>query len=339
VLWSVYGARQKFIWTETSALIANLFGLLLLIWALPLYGIRAAAWTMVARTGLQLLCLMPGLGRTQSASGQPAAGATPPVSRTWVLASGDQFRLPPPPNGQATRAELDQLRAMLASRDAEAQQRIAWWHVAAPSYRWAQIATEEALRAGLPVNIASRHLAVLHTALADAMVAAWDSKQAHNRPRPHMTDPTLRPTVATPVVSSYPDEHAVAGAVAAAVLTEVFPQRAAEFTRLAEEAGRMRLLAGVAYPSDVAAGAALGRQVATAALERARRDRPDGRWTGHVDLGSLGVADRWADLAIATWSTQWNYGPGFEAALLDAYGIHPDPERTAYYRLLWDLGP
>jgi len=64
----------------------------------------------------------------------------------------------------------------------------------------------------------------------------------------------------------------------------------------------------------------------------------DGRWTGHVDLGALGVADRWADLAVATWSTEWNYGPGWERPLLDAYGIAPDPRRTAYYRRLWELG-
>ena len=65
----------------------------------------------------------------------------------------------------------------------------------------------------------------------------------------------------------------------------------------------------------------------------------DGNCSGRVDLGALGLADRWADLAIATWSTQWNYGPGWEGVLLDAYGIEPDPGRTAYYRLLWDLGP
>lgn len=65
----------------------------------------------------------------------------------------------------------------------------------------------------------------------------------------------------------------------------------------------------------------------------------DGAWSGHVDAGALGVGDRWADLAVATWSTEWNYGPGWERPLLDAYGVDPDPERTAYYRLLWDLGP
>jgi kanamycin kinase len=65
----------------------------------------------------------------------------------------------------------------------------------------------------------------------------------------------------------------------------------------------------------------------------------EGRWSAHVDLGELGVADRWADLAVATWSTEWNYGPGWEDVLLAAYGVGPDPARTRYYRLLWDLGP
>jgi kanamycin kinase len=63
----------------------------------------------------------------------------------------------------------------------------------------------------------------------------------------------------------------------------------------------------------------------------------DGRWSGHVDLGLLGTGDRWADLAVATWSAEWNYGPGWDRLLLDAYGTPPDAERTRYYRLLWDL--
>jgi kanamycin kinase len=61
-----------------------------------------------------------------------------------------------------------------------------------------------------------------------------------------------------------------------------------------------------------------------------------GRWTGHVDLGSLGVADRWADLAVATWSLESNYGPGWDGVLLEAYGVGPDEERTGFYRRLWD---
>jgi kanamycin kinase len=62
----------------------------------------------------------------------------------------------------------------------------------------------------------------------------------------------------------------------------------------------------------------------------------DGAVTGHVDLGSLGVADRWADIAVSAWSTEWNYGPGYEGAFLEAYGIGPEPGRMRYYRALWD---
>lgn len=62
----------------------------------------------------------------------------------------------------------------------------------------------------------------------------------------------------------------------------------------------------------------------------------DGTWSGHVDLGALGVADRWADIAVASMSTLWNYGPGWENALIAAYGVEPDHERLAYYRALWE---
>jgi kanamycin kinase len=64
-----------------------------------------------------------------------------------------------------------------------------------------------------------------------------------------------------------------------------------------------------------------------------------GRWSGHVDFGTMGIADRWADLAIATLSATWNYGPEWEEPVLDAYGIEPDLRRIPYYRLLWDLDP
>lgn len=61
-----------------------------------------------------------------------------------------------------------------------------------------------------------------------------------------------------------------------------------------------------------------------------------GAFVGHVDLGSLGVADRWADLAIASWSLEWNFGPGYDTFFWDAYGIEPDEARIAHFRRLWD---
>lgn len=66
----------------------------------------------------------------------------------------------------------------------------------------------------------------------------------------------------------------------------------------------------------------------------------DGSFAGHVDLGDLGVADLWADLAIATMSLDWNYpGGDWQALLLDAYGVSPDVERITFYRRRWDDEP
>ena len=62
----------------------------------------------------------------------------------------------------------------------------------------------------------------------------------------------------------------------------------------------------------------------------------DGEVCGYVDLGNLGVGDRWADLAPALMSLGWNYGPGWERAFLDAYGIDPDPAKQAFYTQLWN---
>ena len=63
----------------------------------------------------------------------------------------------------------------------------------------------------------------------------------------------------------------------------------------------------------------------------------EGKATGYVDLGELGVADRWWDLAAATWSLTWNLGPGFEGVFLAEYGAELDLDRQAFYRLLYDL--
>jgi kanamycin kinase len=62
-----------------------------------------------------------------------------------------------------------------------------------------------------------------------------------------------------------------------------------------------------------------------------------GRFSGYLDLGEAGLADRWRDLAVATWSTTWNVGSGWEDAFLEAYGVDWDAPRCAFYRLLYDL--
>ena len=69
------------------------------------------------------------------------------------------------------------------------------------------------------------------------------------------------------------------------MLAYLFPKAAPFFAAQAHEAGRSRLLAGVQYPSDVAAGLDLGRRVAALVIERARTDGSDAKWTGTAPVG------------------------------------------------------
>lgn len=61
-----------------------------------------------------------------------------------------------------------------------------------------------------------------------------------------------------------------------------------------------------------------------------------GRWVAHVDLGRLGLADRWADLAVASMSLGWNFGDGLEEAFFEAYRVERDELRIRFYRDLWN---
>jgi kanamycin kinase len=64
----------------------------------------------------------------------------------------------------------------------------------------------------------------------------------------------------------------------------------------------------------------------------------DAQFVGHVDLGFVGVADRWADLAVASQSLDWNYGPGWQDEFFAVYGVERDEPRIALYRALFDAG-
>lgn len=64
-----------------------------------------------------------------------------------------------------------------------------------------------------------------------------------------------------------------------------------------------------------------------------------GRFLAHVDLGALGVADRWSDLAIASMSLEWNFGSGWEGEFFAAYGVDADHDRNFAWRERWHAAP
>jgi putative peptidoglycan lipid II flippase len=80
MLWAAHHARRRFVWVEFSGVLANLAGLLFLVWALPRFGIRAAAWNTVFYNGLKLAFLLPVLGRWRR-----PAWPSPTAREAWRL--------------------------------------------------------------------------------------------------------------------------------------------------------------------------------------------------------------------------------------------------------------
>ncbi len=155
---------------------------------------------------------------------------------------------------------------------------------------------------GIPGTSASRVLALVHAAVYDATVAAWDSKYTYDRPRPSEVNPDLITAIPNPSSPSYPSEYAVTAGAATTVLVWLFPDDAAFFEAQAQAAVNSRLLAGVEYPSDVEAGLELGRQVAELVIARGEADGSTAPWEGSIPTDPTGWT---GENPIAPQSGQW----------------------------------
>ena len=266
---------------------------------------------------------VPLLAATPTGQIEPGAGKW----KTWVLKAGNELRPLAPPDQAATRKELVELQALVAKPAAKALEQITYWDAGAPSYRWTQLTIAQLNQKPINVPRANRLLALLHVAIYDAMVAAWDAKYAYNRQHPGELDPKLIVRLANPASPAYPDERAVAAGAAATILTYIYPDDAKTFADLAQAAGQSRLLAGVSFPSDVKAGLDLGRAVAAKVIEHAKADGSDAKWTGTVPTGP----DKWkgdkpVEPLMGSWKT-WVLKSG------DQFRLPPPPAYDSAQKL------
>ena len=230
---------------------------------------------------LAIVLASANLALAQSDQIEPNAGTW----KTWVISSGKDFRVPPPPDETATAAELAQLRDTIAKNDPQAADKIKFWDAGSPGYRWIGVVNNRFAAGEKDFPFPNRINAYLTMAIYDATIAAWESKYFYNRSRPAAQDPTLKTAVATPRSPSYPSEHAAVAGAAAAVLAHFLPKDAQSLQAMAEEAAQSRVQAGVQFPSDTSAGLELGRKVAEQVIAKAKADGSDAAWTGSVPSG------------------------------------------------------
>ena len=194
------------------------------------------------------------------------------------------MRLPAPPDAAASATEIQTIKTLMSQMNADTQTQIAYWDAGAPSYRWMQLTSQQLLAQNVAAPLFTRGMALVGVAIYDATVAAWDSKYAWNRACPSVVDSTVKPITAAAVDPCYPSAHAIAAGAASVVMSYLFPNMGETYADLAQEAGRSRIFAGAAFPSDVTAGLELGREVGRLVVERAMNDRSGTPFTGAFPL-------------------------------------------------------
>jgi membrane-associated phospholipid phosphatase len=163
--------------------------------------------------------------------------------------------------------------------------------VLSPPTRWISITTQALEKENASLELALYAYAKVSLALNDAGVACWHSKYIYNVERPvsyinRVIDPDWQVHYLgfTPSFPAYPSGHAVFGAAAAEVLTDVFgynysmtdrthedrndffgmPRTYSSFYEMAEENAYSRIVLGVHYRMDAEEGVRMGYQIGRA---------------------------------------------------------------------------
>src|SRR6266545_2123625 len=88
-------------------------------------------------------CALPLPGQ----SVEPKAG----IWKTWIISSGKDFRVPPPPDAGTTAGELRWLHDTVAEPNPYIAESVKFWSAGAPAYQWMELISNRAI-SGLPLT-------------------------------------------------------------------------------------------------------------------------------------------------------------------------------------------
>lgn len=98
--------------------------------------------------------------------------------------------------------------------------------------------------------------------LSDSSFVTKSASEHWSRLRPDQRDKRVKPAVKTPSSPSYPSDLAAYGYLFGLLLSEMVPDMDEEIIERGAMIGEYRVLAGVNYPSDIAAAQVLARELA-----------------------------------------------------------------------------
>jgi len=206
---------------------------------------------------------------------QPAAAPLAPAiggARTFLLASGSEFRAPPPP-AWGSREFQDQVRQVKTVSDSRTNQQVRvaqYWENLTGSFAagaWNQVARQAMAQRNFDEARTARALATMHMAGWDGLVACHDSKYVYWVPRPVQADPSITQAIGLPNHPSYPSNHACISGAMGRVLDAQLGDSKGQYEAMGKQAGDSRLYAGIHYPMDMDAGNEIARKIASRAAQ------------------------------------------------------------------------
>jgi membrane-associated phospholipid phosphatase len=218
-------------------------------------------------------------GKWQALAGQQAMevnwGWVTPIATTATTLP----QVTPPPAWNAPSFAADRAQfAALQTRLTDADRALAlYWAAGAgtvtPAGMWMEQAAALTAQHALGGPDTARVLALTAVTAHDAFIACWRAKFQYvvARPQNWMSEPEVvqagwKPVIVTPPFPSYPSGHATVSGAAARVLSAIFPGNAAKLTQNAQDAAYSRVVGGIHWAIDGAAGLDMGARVADVVL-------------------------------------------------------------------------
>ncbi len=184
---------------------------------------------------------------------------------------------PPPLTGSPQLAkETQEVYDFVKKQDRENFRIAHFWADGVGTYsppgHWNAIAAKDFIAQNLSEVKWSRNMALLNLAMMDAAISCWDTKYFYFNARPCQIYPAIKTLTGVPNFPAYTSGHSTFSAAAATVLSYLTPARAADYTKMANEASLSRIIAGIHFRSDCDEGAKVGKKIGEYYMNRGNTD-------------------------------------------------------------------
>jgi hypothetical protein len=184
---------------------------------------------------------------------------------------------PPPLTGsEQMKTETEEINGFVKNPSRENLSIVQFWADGVGTYtpagHWDAIAAEDFIKKNFSEVRWARNMALLNMSAMDAGIVCWNTKYFYFNPRPTQLNSNIKTLTGVPNFPAYISGHSTFSGAAATILGHIIPERAADYSAMAQQASLSRMLGGIHYRSDCSVGLQVGQNIGNYAIQRALID-------------------------------------------------------------------